>query len=150
MPNPNPSPKLLDYAVNLLSYRPRSEAEIRLRLKRKQIPAAEIDTIINTLKDMKLLDDQEFCLWWQEVRDKHRPRSSRILKLELRQKGVDRAIIEAAIDTSTATEKTRASLALQKKYANRDLSQNRAKVIRFLASRGFSWDTISQVIKPQR
>lgn len=149
MPNNNPSPKLLDYAVNLLSYRPRSEAEIRLRLKRKQTPASQIEHIVTTLKETKLLNDQEFCLWWQEARDKHRPRSFRILKLELRKKGIDRDTIEEVIDDSTEKEQTRAHLALEKKYGRRQSPQGREKVIRFLASRGFSWDIISRVIKPQ-
>ena len=145
--------RLTEYALKLLSYRPRSESEIRFRFKRKKITEDQTDQIIHKLKQLKLLDDVKFSQWWQENRDQFRPRSARILKLELRQKGVPEDIIKEVLDTSYEKELKRALNAFNQKFKQikkEAISQKqREKIIRFLGSRGFPWDIIKQVIDPQ-
>jgi len=148
---PNPSSqksgkksKLLNFAFKLLSYRPRSINEITFRLKRKQATTAEIDSIIKKLIKLDFLNDSEFVLWWQRGRDQFKPRSARILKLELYKKGVPRDIIDAVIDTSSVTELKRARLAVDKKKLSP--VKDRDKLIRYLSSRGFNWDIVKQTI----
>lgn len=145
----SPQKKFTDFALKLLSYRPRSEHEISFRLKIKKASPEQIDQILSKLKKLKFLDDHEFCLWWQRQRDEFRPRSAIILRLELFKKGVSKEIIEASLDFSHETELNRANNAFHKKFKriSKKINQKqRDKIIRFLSSRGFSWSIISQVI----
>lgn len=145
--------RLTEYALKLLSYRPRSESEIRFRFQRKQIPEDQTNQIIHKLKQLKFLDDVKFSQWWQENRDQFRPRSARILKLELRQKGVPQDIINEVLDTSYEKELKRALNAFNHKFKQVKKGamnqKQREKIIRFLSSRGFPWDIIKQIIDPQ-
>lgn len=143
--------KLLNKTYRFLSFRPRSIKEVEDYLKRKK--AIDVDTkkIIEKLKSQKFLDDEEFARWWIESRTKARPRSSRLIKLELKQKGIDKELIDSIFENSTEVvsdfEKAYA-LALKKapKLKNLDRKKAYEKLGRFLASRGFNWDTIKEVI----
>lgn len=139
-PVKKPSSSPLDQALRFLSFRPRSEAEVASYLKRKKISPENISAIINKLKDLQLIDDYKFCLWWQEARDRSRPTSSRLLQFELRRKGIPIDIITRAIDNSTITDLKRAQAALESKRITAHKDQ-------FLARRGFSWDIIQLTLK---
>ena len=134
----------LEYALKLLSYRPRSVAEISDRLKGKKLSTKEINAIINKLKKLKLVDDDEFVKWWQSQRDSFRPKSYKILSLELRKKGVSNEVISSNLDTSHEAELGRVKLAFKKKFKTISFAnpKEKQKAIRYLASRGFSWDII--------
>ena len=87
-------------ALNFLSYRPRSTAEAKWNLQNKGVPAAMIEAVIDRLTRAGLLDDVSFAEYWVEQRERFKPRSARMLRHELRQKGV--AAVE--IDTGTSSE----------------------------------------------
>lgn len=136
---------VLNYSLNLLSYRPRSEHEIRFRLERKKISPELIDQTFAKLKELGLLDDAKFVQWWQKGRDEFKPRSARILRLELAKKGVPREIIAENLDGSFEKETERVNAAFAKKFKRPD-HHDRERIIRFLASRGFSWDLIQTLL----
>lgn len=125
-----PSP--FDRALKYLSYRPRTEAEIRTYLG----PDCTED-VITRLKRLKFIDDAKFAAWYVESRLRTRPRSTKLLELELKRKGVH---LE---DSPVINDFESAALALQKKSR----LKSRDQVIRFLHSRGFSWDVIEKVLK---
>lgn len=119
------------------------------RLKLKKTPPQQISQIIAKLKSLNLLNDTEFVSWWQNQRDKHRPKSFRFLKFELYKKQVSQDVINQVLDTSFSKEIKRIKLALFKKFKLKKLPQQqkkRLKVLRFLKSRGFSWEHIKQAI----
>lgn len=138
MKKPSFSP--LDQALKFLSFRLRSEAEVVAYLKRQRVPPQEITATITKLKDLEFINDQKFCLWWQESRDHSHPVSSHLLQLELRRHGVPTDIIALAIDTSIETNLKRAQTALESKRSIAHPDQ-------FLARRGFSWDIIQLTLK---
>lgn len=126
--------KLLDKAYRFLSFRPRSEKEIKNYLKKKKAPDKIAQKIIDELKKQKLIDDLEFAYWWVEQRNTFRPKGKIALQVELRQKGVDREIAQRVID-ETVDEFALAKKVFQKK-----------KAPALLARRGFSWATIKKVL----
>ncbi len=75
-------------ALRFLAHRPRSEHEIRQRLGQHGYPAELIDRAVEKLRGLDLVDDAAFARYWVEQRQTHRPRGARLLKLELRQKGL--------------------------------------------------------------
>ena len=92
--------RCLNTAYRFLSYRPRSEAEMKDRLHRRGFEDSKIEIVINKLKEQKLLDDTAFAQFWKENRDTFRPRSQRLTRLELKKKGVADEIIKEVTDES--------------------------------------------------
>lgn len=125
--------KAFAFAVNFISFRPRSEWEVRQNLKRKGFE--NIDEVILKLKSIELVNDEKFAEWWVTQRSTFRPKGQLAINAELAQKGVRLKIkLENEVD-----------LAL--KAIKKKLPMEKEKVFRFLATRGFSYDTIQAVIE---
>ncbi len=87
----------LQRALRFLQSRPRSTAEVRQRLRRAAYADAPIEAAIARLTELGLLDDAEFARLWIAHRHDHNPRGTALLRVELRQKGLAREVIEAAL-----------------------------------------------------
>lgn len=159
--------KYLNKAFHFLSYRPRSEKEIRDKLLMKKAPQDILERVIASLKENNFLDDRKYARWFMENRLRFNPKGLRIIKMELKQKGVDREIIDEAIkilestrdenqeDPSTSlSEKTSVDFESAKKlvekklprYKDLEKQQIYQKLGAFLARRGFGWDIIKKSI----
>lgn len=141
--------KLLNAALNFLSFRPRSEWEIRQYLE-KNIKRNNLKTnpeeVLSKLRTLGQINDEEFARWWVEQRSTFRPKGRRALEMELRRKGV-----KIKVQTDSTSEEDKAMRAISKKLKLWDkdkLGENkwREKVIRFLVSRGFAYDTVEAVV----
>lgn len=133
-------------ALNFLSYRPRSEAEVRRNLQSHDLLEATIKYVIERLKNSGLLDDARFAQMWVNNRSELRPRSRRALAHELRQRGVDAQEIEQSlegIDEEAAAYQ--AALKQSRKFRSLQWQDFRQKLYRFLAQRGFGFEVISTV-----
>lgn len=135
-------------ALNLLSYRPRSVREVRLRLKKAEVDDAQIDIVIERLKAAELLSDEAFSNQWVESRLRANPRSKRMIEWELKQKGVGEAEIKKAltgVDDEDAA--TRAAVKRLPRLAALEPQERKRKLMEFLARNGFGYDVISTVIQ---
>ncbi len=135
-------------ALRFLAPRPRSEAEVRRRLKQQKIVPALIDGVIDRLRAASLLDDQAFANYWVENRAAFRPRSERVLRAELRQKGLPDEAVRAAL-SETDDNAAAYSLALRRARRLAGLQYNdfRRRLGDYLARRGFNFDTIEPVVE---
>jgi regulatory protein len=135
-------------ALRLLDYRPRTGQEIRKRLHDKGFDEAVIEGVIQRLSNANLVQDQQYARMWVDNRNEFHPRSQRLIRYELRNKGVSELLINNALVESASDEDlaTRAA----EKYARRldrlDWSVFRKKLSAFLARRGFSFATINPVV----
>ena len=95
------SEALLQQSLLLLSYRPRSEQEIRRALQQKGHAGETADAVVARLRDLHYLDDEAFAVTGGEPPALPAP-GGRLLRAELRQKGVaetaDQAIADAGGD----------------------------------------------------
>ncbi|HBB76530.1 MAG: hypothetical protein A2186_00725 [Candidatus Levybacteria bacterium RIFOXYA1_FULL_41_10] len=139
-----------DLALRFLSYRPRSEKEVIDYLKKKRIHESIIDRIIKSLKEKKFLNDIEFAEWWIEQRTGNRPKSFRIIKMELRNKGIGRDIVDGLSEKVDKNLDEKSALKLLDKHIKRfeKLSTKEVyrKLFQLLARRGFDFDLIKKVI----
>ncbi len=134
-------------ALLFLSYRARSEKEIRQNLLKHEISEEAIEETLQKLRDAGLANDNEFAQAWVENRNTFRPRSKRALTVELRQKGLDDEAIQASL--SAVDEDALAYAAAQKRAARfKDLEwvEFRKKLSEFLARRGFSYSVIAPTV----
>lgn len=139
-------------ALRFLSYRPRSEKEVRDKLKSKDIDNSIIEKVINKLKDYKFINDLEFAEKWIESRLKFKPRSMKLIKFELKRKGISDELIGRLIHNSELIiqdDFESAKKLVEKKiekFKNLSKQEVYERLGRFLASKGFSWDTIKKSI----
>ncbi|MBI2613713.1 MAG: regulatory protein RecX [Candidatus Levybacteria bacterium] len=149
--------KFYNLALRFLSYRPRSEKEVRDRLKFKiqnskvkntTQNSKVIDEIIQKLKEKKFINDEKFAKWFVESRIRFKPRSLRLIKMELKQKGIDLETINNLQLTINSDLDQAKKLAQERIERFKDLSKEEIyqKLGRFLASKGFNWDTIKKTI----
>ncbi len=89
---------VLEAAARFLEARARSIGEVRRRLTSAGYQADLVEGAITRLGELGMLDDEAFAKAWVESRDRARPRGERALADELRLRGVDRAVIVAALD----------------------------------------------------
>ena len=142
------SHRAYEAALNYLSYRPRSEAEVRGSLQRKRFAPDRIDEVIRRLQDAGLLDDAAFARFWVENRDTFSPRGARALRAELRQKGVADAAIQGVI-SGERDDSAGAHAAARKKarqLRGLDYQAFRRRLGAYLARRGFDYETIGPVV----
>ncbi len=137
-------------ALRFLSYRPRSEAEIRRYLQRRQVDQPLIERVIERLHGAGYLDDAVFARFWVENRQQFSPRSMRAVQQELRRKGVAPEVIEEALQQGQGDEEETAYQLLSSRL-HRWRGLDRATFWRrggsYLARRGFSYEVIEPVLQ---
>ncbi len=134
-------------SLEFLSYRGRSEAEIRQHLRKHRVPADVVERTLVRLRSTHLADDAQFARSWVENRTSFRPRSRRALSWELRQKGISAEAAESAL--SGLDEAALAKEAGRRQAARiHDLNwrEFRARLSAFLARRGFSFEIIAPTV----
>jgi len=139
-------------ALRYLSYRPRSEAEIRTRLEREHLIPETIEKIIIKLYDEQQLDDKRFAEMYAESKMLRKPIGVHRLRRELRQKGISDTIIRHVEKKyfNEETELKNARRLAEKKLATdrtADPVKRKRKLADYLARRGFGWDVIGIVIE---
>jgi len=136
--------KCLNAALRLLSYRPRSEAEIRTRLSRR-FDRETIEGVILQLRERQMIDDVAFAAFWREARDSFSPRGRLLLKVELRNKGIDPELIDKVLDGIDDEESAyRAAQKRGRTLAKEDYETFRRKLGAFLRRRGFSYGVVNR------
>jgi regulatory protein len=135
--------------LRFLSYRPRSTAEVQRYLTDKGFAETSVELVIARLTRAGLLDDQAFVRYWIDNRDSFKPRGSRALRYELRQKGIADAVIDGALeDLDEEDAAWRAGYQRAQKLArHHDFETLRPKLLAFLSRRGFSYHTARDTVE---
>jgi len=90
--------RCLNAATHYLSYRPRSESELRERLHLRGFDGDSVEAVLAKLKEQGVVDDMAFTQFWKDNRESFSPRSQWLTKLELKRKGVAEDIIDQVTD----------------------------------------------------
>jgi regulatory protein len=138
--------KCYNAALRLLSYRPRSDAEIRARLSRR-FGKEIIDRVLLQLKARQMVDDAAFAQFWRENRESFSPRSKRLLKLELRQKGIDPEVVDEVLEGFDDDESAYRAAKRKGRTLERDYETFRRKLGAILGRRGFNYGVINRTIE---
>lgn len=153
--------RLLNKALNFISFRPRSEKEIREHLLRKgklkevkgEVEKTQyefsVGEVLRRLKKLGQINDRTFASWWIDQRNRFRPCGQRLLRIELRAKGVSKEIIDESLcindedQMQLALAAASKKMKLLKKYNEEEI---RLKIGQFLLRRGFDWNIIKKVV----
>jgi regulatory protein len=168
--------QVYELALNFLSYRPRSVREVEQRLRKKGFQPSQIESAVERLSKHGYVNDREFARFWINNRQTFSPRGPRLLRSELRQKGVPSEIVEeilaehkeeqieqaqqaaevAAIydiqdDEPAPGSDEATALGLARKrirlLSNLDPLTRKRRLSGFLARRGYDYPTIDSVLR---
>ncbi len=142
----------LDYAyqraIRYIGYRMRSIYEVQHYLKQRDIEDHLIERVISSLQKNGMLDDKSFAQMWIENRNEFRPRSHKMLSIELKQKGIQSDIISQILEETTSEEilAYRAAKKQARKYKELEWQIFRRRLTSFLARRGFPYSIINSAV----
>lgn len=137
-------------ALKLLSYRGRSRVELRQRLGRKGYDPELIEETLDLLARNGLVNDAEFSRSWVRARTGSRPMGPNRIAAELRQKGIERELIDEALEPLDETRELDLALSVARQKVEplrgEDVRVARRKLAAALMRRGFSWSVCATVL----
>jgi regulatory protein len=143
-------------ALKFASHRQRSEKEVRLKLTEKEFAPAVIDEVVAHLEKHRILDDEAFARAFVNDQLMKKSAGVKLLRQRLRLKGISKPIIEKVLGETLGveTEIALAREAAAKQLRRLEISSKKLprekklkRLADFLSRRGFTWDTVSTVIK---
>ncbi len=133
-------------ALRILARREHSRAELARKLASHAASRDALDAVLDGLEEKKQLSDARYAE--QRVRTLARKYGSGRIRRELRARGVDDEAAATAVRATAEEDLSRAVEILRRKYRAPAASrEERAKRMRFLLGRGFSYEIIQQVLK---
>jgi regulatory protein len=149
----------LEIAARYLATRPRSRWEVERRLQRAGAATDVVASTLARLETLGFVDDLAFGRWWLDQRDRHAPRSRRMVEAELRQHGVARDVIAELHEelrpadgpALPATDDERAAAALVAHLRGRAVPAGDRRAMQrlgmYLVRRGFSPETARATLR---
>jgi len=140
--------KAYERGLRFLAQRPRSAVEIRRHLLDKGVEETAAAEALERLIGQGYVDDLAFARYWLSNRQQFRPRGTRALRFELREKGIEQAIIDevlADLDTDEAAYEAAKDKA--KRFRGYDKRAFKEKVGSFLVRRGFDYNTVRDALE---
>jgi regulatory protein len=136
-------------ALKILGTRSRSSNEISDKLLKAGFEESVSEAVIQRLDRNGLISDQSFAQEWVDNRMTFRPRSHRMLAMELHQKGVSDENIQDALADAESDEVLAYKAASQRMRRLKDLPWDdfRRKMLSFLQRRGFSYGAASSAVQ---
>ena len=143
-------------ALRLISYRPRTERELRDRLREKEYPDTDIVATIEDLKRSGLVNDAEFARTYLRDALALRPKGKLALKRKLLLLGLDKSIVEESLqEVFSEVNQEDAALEAARRFLRKsggkkrteDPAAIRNRLANYLARQGYGWDTIRPVLR---
>jgi regulatory protein len=95
---PDPESVARTICLNLLTAAPRSRAELATALRKRNVPNDVAAHVLDRLTDVNLIDDAAYADAYVESRHRGRGLARSALRAELRRKGIDEAVVGAAVE----------------------------------------------------
>ncbi|MYL35277.1 recombination regulator RecX [Pontibacillus yanchengensis] len=146
--------KTFSLALNYLSYRMRSEKEIRTYLWEKEVDEEKIEYVVNRLKQEGYLNDKEFAEALVRTRMQTSSKGPMLVKKELIEKGLTANMAEDAlvhypydVQLDKAMKWVQKNLRLDGRKSYKEQLQ---KVQQTLMQKGFPKDVIQEAVQEQQ
>ena len=141
----------MQLALRYLSYRPRSQLEVKNYLRQKGCEPQVSEAVVDKLRSLHYLDDLSFAQVWTRSRLESRGYGPRRVEQELRIKGIDANVIRETIRQSLnhTSEQESARKILTKRFggASPQDAKARRRAVALLQRRGFSSKVIFDLLK---
>ncbi len=140
------------YSIRLLSYRARSEKELRRRLEEKGFSERTISPVIRFLKEAKFLDDTMLAEQLRRQAFEVKLLGFSAAKAYMLNRGLPRDIVDGVLDFDEDEQVLNARKLLDKKLKSVGkylTADERKKLWNYLARRGYSSVTIRKALRDQ-
>jgi len=140
-----PPLSLTGRALRLLGSREHSRAELEKKLQPHETEPGALAKVLDTLQAKGFINEERVL---ESVLHRRAAKlGTQRIKQELRAKGLDPAAVAQAVDQLRGSELERAREVWRKKFGVPPVdAAERAKQLRFLASRGFAGDILHRVV----
>ena len=137
--------------MRYLSYRPRSESEVRSYLRRLGCPPEAVDTALAKLRSLNYLNDESFARDWARSKAQNFGYGPRRIEQQLRTKGIAQPLAREALREvfAEAEEEALARRLLATRFSGQDIKEPkvRHRAVAMLQRRGFSAKIIFDLLK---
>ena len=134
--------------LRLLGVRSQSRLELKRRLLGKKFSATATEQALSRAEKAGFINDETFAKEWIESRQRNQPKGRYLLRQELKQKGIDEAIIDRLLEE--VLDETPSALTLLRKRAWKwkglDDYTFKQKAYTYLAGKGFAFDITSEAV----
>lgn len=131
-------------ALKQISYRSRTSFDLKNKLKEKKYSEDAINNVIQFLEDYDLIDDKLYVKSFVNDKSKINNWSKGKIRYKLKAKHIDDSLIETYLNEISDDEEY--EKAYEAGLHKKESVDDKNKVYRFLASRGFSYDIIRDVL----
>ncbi|WP_225631463.1 recombination regulator RecX [Streptomyces solaniscabiei] len=137
--------------LRLLTGTPRTRKQLADALRKREIPDEAAEEVLSRFEEVGLINDSAFADAWVESRHHGRGLARRALARELRTKGVDSTLIDAAVSQldSEQEEETARELVARKLRATRGLDRDKRlrRLAGMLARKGYPEGMALRVVR---
>ncbi|MBD0843889.1 recombination regulator RecX [Streptomyces sp. TRM68416] len=150
-PPADPVERARAICLRLLTGTPRTRKQLADALRKREIPDEAAEEVLSRFEEVGLINDSAFADAWVESRHHGRGLARRALARELRTKGVDSSLIDAAVGQldSEQEEETARELVARKLRATRGLDRDRRirRLAGMLARKGYPEGMALRVVR---
>lgn len=142
--------KAMHAALQYVGRKARSVYEVKQKLSSLSYEAALVDSVIKTLQQQGVLNDEEYAVRLTEYRFNSQKKGKNWIEQELKQKGIASEYIQKAIRSIAKEEELEQALLLaEKKWSNvkGKLPDKKRKTLSFLLRRGISQEPALQAVQ---
>lgn len=136
-------------SFHILARSPKTESELRRKLKEKRYPEKSIDQVLDYLASIGYINDGSYAESFIGMMKNTAGASSRSLYYKLAGKGIDSAVIEQKLEEAEVDDYTSALSAARKKLPalKGDRKEKASKLLGFLYRKGFGMEVCRRVIE---
>ena len=120
-------------------------------LRQKGFGEEAIEAVLTELEQHGRIRDEKFAQAWVKRRQRLKPRSKKMMRRELLDKGIDPTTVDRALEAIDDTQEAQLALQAAQKQAKRYKSLEphvaKRRLYAFLLRRGFGYETIQKTIK---
>ncbi|SHM44659.1 regulatory protein RecX [Cryptosporangium aurantiacum] len=150
-PGADPEQVARSICLRLLTSQPRTRAELAAALAKRNVPIEAAEAVLDRFGEVGLINDAAFARAWVETRQRGRGLGRSALAGELRRKGVDRDVVQEALEQIDADDDIEAARRLVEKKlpGTRGLAPDKRarRLVGMLARRGHSSGLAYRVVR---
>lgn len=136
-----------NFALRQISYSQKTSFDIRTKLLKKKYSKEAIEKTLDFLEEYKLVDDEAYVKAYVNDKSKLSSWSKKKIFYKLKAKSIPDFLINKYLENIPEEEEYAKAYALAERKVRGDFSfENKQKVYRYLAGRGFTYDIISKCV----
>ena len=138
--------KIYNQTLRYIALRPRTKWEIEVYLNKKDASPTLLESTLNKLSNVGLLDDKKYAQSFVNDRRLLRPSSRRKIVNDLRKKHIPSGIIEEVVGSESEDEQSALKSIIERKRQQTKY-QDDLKLMQYLARQGFNYGDIKDALK---